>query len=162
MAKKKSTNKARPPKTTKPESAAPPEKDVAEPTTKPVDDPVPLKEPDPVLVPHVVLRLRGASRSWPKKIGKFIERNQGEWIYTGKPIPWEIWNRDAEAIADEIKSNYDSLLPPAFLIEMVAVNETLSETPTWKKNLEKARPPKPEIKDENPRTQPASSEGSLY
>lgn len=87
----------------------------------------------------VLFYLRGTSRAYPRKIGKFLKIEELEkWIYEGRAIPIEEWNTRAEAIIDDVQRNFgDQLLLPATKIVEIHDHEETAK-PIWKQNIEKA------------------------
>lgn len=153
-----------------------PAKATKKPTIQPSrEEPAPTPEESPQY--GLIYYLRGASRHWPKRIGKFIHhRKLDKWIYGGKPIPIEEWQKRAEAITEEVRQETDGMLwPVVTIVEMDEPEQT--EDPTWKKNLAKASkamkpidpaptveqtPEAPITSDEQPATKEPPTTETLY
>ncbi len=121
---------------------------------------------NPTEAPQVgaVLYLRGTSRHWPRKIGKFLfsESLGNLWVYEGRIIPMEEWNARAEGITDEFSRDHGGMLTPC--IKLHPVPEPPTKVPTWRQNLDKARKPKPpeDLSDEQPGTSEPPPSETLY
>jgi len=172
--KKKATRKRAAKKAASPKSKAPrkkpasPEKPKADPALT-VEEYLEARGQELPTENQVIFHLRGASRHWPHKIGKFFYSDEHKkWIYEGKPFTIEEWNEAGDALIDEARG-FEELLAPG--VKVVTVTLKPEDDPNWKAAIVKAHQVRkdpvepveePPATDERTGSEEGSSEEALY